>query len=227
MPGAVKAFGSKSPVTFLQSLLSSFALFVLLPSCGYQWGERESLSLPSLSIPYLKGDTYGLFTEALIRELSCQGGMVLQRGSSDLIFDGSMCLDRAEPAGFQFDPWALGKGKRLVANEERRLVEMEFSILSGSTGERLQGPFRVGEFVDYDFVISDSLRDLSFTSSGGKRESTLAFSLGQLDAKAGAFYSAAPLLAQRVAKKVATSLPFLLQRAFVKEGESSDSCRGE
>ncbi|GAB4186094.1 MAG: hypothetical protein Tsb0015_03640 [Simkaniaceae bacterium] len=187
-------------------IFSCISLLFFL-GCGYHFTPSPLISngkVYSIEVPYVRGDIDGRITDAIVREISQCPKLRYVNSSGDLILQVYILSDNVDIIGFQFDRDEItGKREnRLRANEERRSLEIEFSILSSLEGKILAGPFVVVADADYDFIISDVLKDASFINQEGKRKRTLFFSLGQLDSKEGAYYSCSGRLFQNLAKKI-------------------------
>jgi hypothetical protein len=61
-------------------------------------------------------------------------------------------------------------------------------------------------FADYDYVDSNSIRDLTFRSGHHQHEKTLDFSLGQLDSLDGAHQDASAPIFRLAAQKIVDGL---------------------
>ncbi|QVL57936.1 MAG: hypothetical protein KFB93_02330 [Simkaniaceae bacterium] len=161
-------------------LLSSF----LLTACGYHTGVEEE----TLSVPYFNGDTNGALTDTVIKVLAASGDFRYTDRKGNLLLKGTIISDTNENIGYQFDrdPVSGQRIHRLVPNEGRREITVEITLTDSRTQKVIYGPVRVSAHGDYDFVDSDSLRDTSFINTAGTRESSLFFSMGQLDSIDGA-----------------------------------------
>ncbi|MCB1081739.1 MAG: hypothetical protein KDK63_01185 [Chlamydiia bacterium] len=184
-------------------------MLITLSSCGYHTADQEE----TLSIPYFKGDSNGLLTEAVIRAVSASGHYVYTHQSGHLRLDGKIVSDEGTHIGYQYDrdPTSGKRIHRLVPNEGRREITVEITLVDSRTEKILYGPENISAYTDYDFVDSDSLRDTSFINQNGARESSLLFSMGQLDSITGAKETAYAPVCQRLALKIVegiSNLPY-------------------
>lgn len=170
-------------------------LCFLSSGCGYHFISKPNISY-TLYIPYIEGDLNGDLTNILIQKITALGYCISRSESSDFIIQGRVKSDRVDPIGFQFDP-KYKENKRVIANENRRTLELEFSILSGKTRDKLLGPYFVKEFIDYDF-----LDDYLCQDNIQNQQSYLNFSLGQLDNREAAFSACADPLFHKVTDRM-------------------------
>lgn len=177
-------------------------------SCGYHFLTKQK-TFSTLSIPYIEGDLDGDLTNILIQKITDLGYFTPVSGISDFIIQARVRSDRVDVIGFQFDPKYI-EDKRVIANENRRYIELEFSILSGRTREKLFGPYFIKESIDYDF-----LDDYLCENSIQKQQSPLSFSLGQLDSREGAFSSCTTPLFHKVTDRISRIIFSVLTHSTV------------
>lgn len=156
----------------------------MLSACGYHTDEGAQ----TLSVPYFKGDTNGALTDSVIKALATSGNFHYTDKNGNLLLEGTIISDTNENIGYQFDrdPISGQRIHRLVPNEGRREITVEILLTDTRTQKVVYGPAKISASGDYDFVDSDSLRDTSFINTAGARESSLFFSMGQLDSINGA-----------------------------------------
>lgn len=162
-------------------------------------------------MPYFSGDQEGILTETVIRALNVSGNFAYADREGSAILEGEVIRDHLEHIGYQYDrrPVSGKRINRLVPNEGRREITVRISLVDSRSQEVLYGPFEVSASSDYDFVDSDSLRDTSFIGSNGERQSSLFFSLGQLDSAEGAQEATLEPLYERLALKIVEGLSHL------------------
>ena len=172
----------------------------LLIGCGYHIGGKEE----TISVRYFKGDANGDLTDAVIKACAISEKFHYTGKQGSLLLEGTMISDANENIGYQFDraPVSGQRIHRLVPNEGRREITIEIVLTDTRTQKIIYGPARVSAFADYDFVDSDSLRDTSFVNIVGDRESSLFFSMGQLDSIDGAQRAALDPIYRRLALKI-------------------------
>ncbi|MBI3212160.1 MAG: hypothetical protein HYZ47_05750 [Simkania negevensis] len=189
-------------------LLLSFLLF-FLSSCGYRYNEASLTShYRTISIPYIKGDPDGRLTNALIKEISYLTPFLYLSSGGELLLDGTIAADNKEIVGYRYDrkPVSGRRVRRLIATEEKRELTLRFSLIDTLSKEIVYGPVEVSAQTDYDFLNTDSLQDSSFIDQEGVRESSLFFSLGQLDSIEGASDVARRPLHEKLAHLVADGI---------------------
>lgn len=178
-----------------------FFLFFLLVSCGYRLLENDK----NVSLQYVKGDEKGIFTKELVYALSSLGFDCSE--NADYVLDVSLENIQDNVIGYRFDRENDGRLKKnIMATENRKKIDAKISLISKKDRVVIWGPYVISACVDYDYVTQDSIRDLSFILPSGRRESVLAFSLGQLEsidsASNGALNSLYKILAKKVARAI-------------------------
>lgn len=179
---------------FYRSLIIAVLCF-LTSGCGYRFVSKPTIS-STFYIPYIEGDLEGNLTHILIQKITALGYPISPSETSDYIIQGRVKSDKVDPIGFQYDP-KYKEDKRVIANENRRTLELEFSIFCGKTGVKLLGPYFVKESIDYDF-----LDDYLCESTIENQQPYLNFSLGQLDNREAAFSACADPLFHKVTDKI-------------------------
>lgn len=163
-------------------------------SCGYHFLNKTKFPY-TIFIPYIEGDIDGSLTNIFIQKMTDLGYFKPVSGISDFIIQARINSNLVEPIGFHFA--SKTKDRNLVANENRHTIALEFSVLSGTTQEKLFGPYFIKEFVDYDF-----LEQYPCNISTKKEESIVNFSLGQLDSREGGLSSSADPLFHKITDKM-------------------------
>jgi hypothetical protein len=178
-------------------------LLLLFTSCGYRF-EGNQAQVHTINIPYIKGDTEGQLTNALIREMSQSGLFEYVKDGGAYTLNVSLLSDTNEKIGFRYDRHDIsGKPtKHLITTEGRRILKAEVSLIEESTLEEVIKPTVLSASEDYDYIGAHSLRDLSFINEEGKRTAVTTFSLGQLDSIEGAQDDVAVPLHRRLAQKI-------------------------
>lgn len=165
------------------------ACVLSLSSCGYRFEEEEnSGSTRTITVPYVRGDAEGILTNELIRQLASSGHFECVRAGGDLILNAVLVSDDTERIGYRHDRHGP-KGKlrhRLVPDENRRTAIVQISLIDSRTDEIILEPTSVFANIDYDYIDSNSIRDLLFIDTHGVPRRSISFSLGQLDSVEGA-----------------------------------------
>ena len=181
----------------------------LISSCGYRFAGGESSShRTTISVPYVAGDHEGKLTIELMRQLASSGTVQPVHHGGDLILKVAIVEDGESRIGFRFDR-EVTTGKRLsnlIGVENRRSLTVEASLLDVVSNQTIFGPEKISAHVDFDYVNSDSIRDLTFINRQGEREKVIRFSLGQLDSIEGAQDSAATPLFGELANKIVNAV---------------------
>ncbi|MBP9841477.1 MAG: LptE family protein [Simkaniaceae bacterium] len=172
----------------------------LLIGCGYHLDNGKG---HTLSVPYVKGDIDGALTDELIRQVAILGKYTLVGGEGEYRLEVKIIHDEQNVIGYEYDHQENQLYNRLVSNEERRLIEVEVTLIDQSSGKIVLGPEKVRMGVEYDFVDPESLPDVVVSPSS---ESTLSFSLGQLDSIEGARAGSLASLHRKLAQKIAAGL---------------------
>jgi hypothetical protein len=183
-----------------------FHLVLLMASCGYRWQTAEGMEggLPTISVPYVDGDSDGALTGELIRALAVSGVGDIRSFGARYRLQVAVLSANNQTIGYRRDRQQIdGKSKKnLVSSEARRSLVVEATLYEEISGRIVCGPFRVDADVDYDYVDGDSVQDLTFLGSDGVSRVVLPFSLGQLESVEAAQEAAARPLYVRLAKKI-------------------------
>ena len=181
-----------------------FLLCLFLSSCGYLFeGAERSYSKTTISIPYVKGDAEGKLTSALTAALSASGAFECMQNGGSLTLMVNILSQGNDRIGYSYDRSGT-KGtldKNLLPTENRKNTVVEIKLVESASDEVILGPVTVSASIDYDYVDPSSIRDLGFNNHG-KKETSLQFSLGQLDSVEGAQDDAASSLYIVLSKKI-------------------------
>jgi hypothetical protein len=181
--------------------LSLFGL-LLLAGCGYRIERGEKIAI---SVPYVIGDYEGKLTEALARAVSRTSNFDYSKDDGDWILKAKILKTSNDRIGYRYDrDDRSGKLRsNIVGTENRKEIIVEVSVIDASTSRLIAGPQIIKADAQYDYVDPNSLRDLSFIDpTTGRRATSIAFSLGQLDsvgaAGEDAIYPIYRVLAQKI-----------------------------
>jgi len=197
----------------LQSL-KFLLLASLLPfsSCGYHTANSDEKT--TISIPYVEGDAQGQLTSELIREITNSNLYRFVKSDGEVCLRVAIVNDKSDIVGFQYD-LTPKKGKierNLMAEENRRTLTAQVTLVDAITQEVIVGPVNVKASTDYDYIDVNSLKTVSFINEQGKREKTITFSLGQLDSIEGAQDAALTPIYRLLAQKITQVLSIDLLR---------------
>ncbi len=185
------------------------ACLLLLFGCGYHFeGSEEHGGMVSISIPYIKGDGEGLLNSELAKALSSSGMFDCVQNGGQLILQATIIADGDERVGFRFDrnPTTGKLRDNIVGTENRRSMSIQITLIDAYTQETVLGPQVISASSVYDYVDSNSIRDLTFISTQGKPEKILDFSLGQLDSFEGAHDDSTIVIYRQLAQKIVDGL---------------------
>lgn len=187
-----------------------FALFSsLVPlffACGYRFQDSiaQQEEVQTITVPYVKGDIEGGLTAALIRAITSSGAFICCQEGGELILDVSLVEQNLERIGYRYlREHPSGKRQNnLVGTENRLNVAAQVTLTRPATEEVVLGPVIVRADVDFDYVDPSSIRDLAFINSKGKPQTSIQFSLGQLDSVEGAQDASLTPVYRRLAQKI-------------------------
>lgn len=182
-----------------------FSALLSFCSCGYRLQEQP---LTTITVPYIQGDESGLLTTELVRQLSASGNFECIASGGTLLLKVTIVSLGSDNIGYRYDrKESSGRLQHnLVPTENRRNVSASLTLFDGASEKILLGPLTVKADADYDYVGTHSVRGLTFLNEQGKRETTLTFSLGQLDSVEGAEDDVLVLLYRHLAKKIVAGL---------------------
>lgn len=191
--------------------MRKFAVLCLavLSGCGYHFeGGEDKGKMVTVSVPYVKGDGEGLLNSALVKALSASGMFDYVQNGGELILEAAIIADGDERVGYRYDrdPTTGKRRKNIVGTENRRGMSAQVSLIDAYTHEILVGPQVIRSTTDYDYVDSNSIRDLTFTTPQGVPQRVLDFSLGQLDSVEGAHDDTNEVVYQLLAQRIVDGL---------------------
>ncbi len=192
---------------------------IVLTACGYHAaGASGNQNAQLVSIPLIREDDDGVLRNSLARAIATSGKF---RYTSDVApyellikFENNY----TDTIGYEWDVNAAtgGEVKRLYPDEGRKTIVALVTLQDCKTKEPLLKPFKVSSQVSYDFVNPSALKDIEFTDLYGSKQSSLQYSLGQLDSEEGARAEASYAAFQDLAGKIAE----VLARAPIAEKKS-------
>lgn len=170
-------------------------------------GRSENSEKVNISVPYIQDDLAGHFTEALIKQVSYSPNLVYKYSNSDYVLCVKIIDSSTSQIGYKYDRDNENvRRKNLRATEGRQKVTAQVEIIDQNTNATKFGPFDVSATSEFDYVDPDSLNDLSFIDPTGRRNTVLAFSLGQLESIENAKEAALKPLYERLAKKIVDAI---------------------
>lgn len=171
--------------------LCMVVLPLCLTSCGYRLGSGVLSTYQTIDIPYITGDITGLYTAALIREVSYSSPFSYVNHNGDLTLRICLIGFRDENIGFRYDIEKSGAlANWLVPTETRLWAAADITVIANDSNTILLGPVRVETSVEFDHEY--------YLSQNGVN----VFSLGQLTDIREAREAAQTPLAQALAQKI-------------------------
>lgn len=139
---------------------------VLVQGCGYHFGHGGLAShYKTVKIPYVKGDTYGELTAALIKEVSQSGVFQYKNSGADVVLEVVILEFEEEDIGFRYDRQKDGKReKNTIPTEMRMTAIVEVSLIEACSGKLVFGPNKIEASIDFDhnyYFGSDHLNRIS------------------------------------------------------------------
>lgn len=192
-------------------------ILTVFSSCSYQWSSPLPLSI---YIPKVEGDEEGIFTNLLIETLEKSSSFRYRGDRGAFSLKVKIIGIETEKVGFQRDREEVS-GEILDVlrpSENRDKLYIELSVCS-DLGKEVLGPYFFQETITYDYVDGNSLEDLSFLK-GGKRETSLQFSLGQLQGMFPAKKGARKDLFKKIAEKIVERLSLDHDRLLSRKSPS-------
>lgn len=182
---------------------------LLLCGCGYSFeGSEPEGGVVTISIPYIKGDGEGQLNSELAKALSSSGMFDYVQNGGELILEASIIADGDDRIGYRFDrnPTSGELRDNIVGTENRRAMSAEVKLIDSYTHEVVLGPQVIRVTADYDYVDSNSIRDLVFFTTKDSPQKVLDFSLGQLDSVDGAHDDTSFVVYKLLAQKIVDGL---------------------
>ena len=178
---------------------------LLFSSCGYHFDGGEKIAI---SVPYVIGDEEGRLTDALASALAKTATFQYVKGGGDwtlLVVVKDTDHDRI---GYRYDrDDKSGKLRdNVIGIENRETITIEVTVQNAKTGDIIIGPQILKGRADYDYVDEHSLQDLAFIDRDGEQETSIAFSLGQLDSVAAAGQDASDPVYRELAQRIVDGL---------------------
>lgn len=186
-------------------LLLVLPAMLMLVSCGYRYEDDGEQT--TICVPFIKGDEDGFFTSELVRALSATGHFEYRKGNANQELLVTILSDTDDRIGYRYDrnPTTGKRRKNIVGTENRETITVEVKLIDSYTQEVILGPENISASADYDYVDSNSIRDLTFINEG-KPTTVIDFSLGQLDTIEGAHDDAQIPIFRKLAQKIVDGL---------------------
>jgi len=181
---------------------------LMATGCGYHFTDTSKDAQTTISVPFIKGDSEGILINELVLALSASGQFEYSRYNGNLTLHVSILSSGDERIGYRYDrnPVSGKLRDNIVGTENRETVAAEVKLVDNYSCEILFGPEIINATADYDYVDSNSIRDLVFFNSDGKPQTVLDFSLGQLDSVDGGHDDARLPVYRSLAQKIVDGL---------------------
>lgn len=181
--------------------------FLLLSSCGYHLGRTKNSEKIEISIPYIKDDFNGLFTNELIKQVSYCPNISYKYTDADYVLNIKILSKSTKQIGYKYDRNNQNvRKKNLRPTEGRQIITVNVEMVDAKTNQTKFGPFQVSADSAFDYVEQDSLNDLSFIAPNGQRLTVLSYSLGQLESIESAKEAALKPLYESLSKKIVDAI---------------------
>lgn len=189
-------------------IFNSFSILCLLflAACGYHMERGEKISI---AVPYVIGDHEGALTEALARAISRTANFQYAKEDGDWVLKAKILKVNNDRIGYRYDRDDKSGKRRdnIIGTENRKEITVEVSVIDATTNKLIAGPQVIKADAQYDYVDPNSLQDLSFIDPAtGKRVTSIAFSLGQLDSVGSAGEDAIFPIYRILAQKIVDGL---------------------
>ncbi len=184
-------------------------LVLLLSGCGYRaQGTCDNTGMAFVAIPLIPEDDDGVLRNALARAISETGRYRYSSESATYELLIKFENNYTDTIGYEWDVNAAtgAEVKRLYPDEGRKTVVVLVTLQDSKTKEKVLEPFKVSVQANYDFVNPVALKDIEFRDFMGREQTTLQYSLGQLDSEEGARSEVSGPLFQDLANRIAEIL---------------------
>jgi hypothetical protein len=183
------------------------SLLFLLSGCGYHFSDKQDRQ-NTISVPFIKGDADGMLTSEVIQAISASGHFEFRKNNGNLELQIAILSDNDDRIGYRYDrsPTTGKLRKNIIGTENRETITIEAKLVDTYTQEVILGPEVISANADYDYVDSNSIRDLTFVNPNGHPTTIIDFSLGQLDSIEGAHDDAQLPIFHRLAQKIVDGL---------------------
>lgn len=177
-----------------------------LTACGYRFDAPHNDI--AISVPYVLGDFEGQLTDALIWAVARSPGFSYAADDGDWVLSATILGSNNERIGYRYDrdDKSGKRRKNVIGTENRKMITVKVEVTDAETGKLVAGPHIIKGWADYDYVDDNSLLDLSFVDLSGMRQTSIAFSLGQLDSVGAAGEDAIYPIYARLARTIVDGL---------------------
>jgi hypothetical protein len=182
----------------------------LLSGCGYKFcDDKCDIANKSIAMPYVGGDPKGFLTSAIIKELTCSSVCRYTKGDADLMLEANIDSIGDSTIGYRHDRNENGQVQtNIMPTESRKGISVSIKLIDNSTGKIVFGPKTIISSIDFDYINQKAFNDSYLTNASGQSQSTLSFSLGQLESSPNASDVASQPVYNRVAKKIVDAISY-------------------
>ena len=156
-----------------------------------------------VSVSYIEGDMDGLFTDILCEELEMNSYFKYVNKSKQA-YNLQVKIIALDDLNIGFKRRIENNEQKknpLIATENRKQITIQIKMVDDCNNELFE-PIKINEMIDYDYVDSESIEDLSFIDDSNKQEASLSFSLGQLNSYDSASKDSLRGLYKKISKKI-------------------------
>lgn len=174
-------------------------------SCGYRAiGSFKDNEIVALSIPLISSDEDGRLRDNLAVLVASTRKYKYTSFNSRYQLLVKIESDETEHIGYMWDRDSIvgERLNKLYPSEGRRSVVAKVIIIDTITNKDLIEPFTVTVNSDFDFVNPTSIKNIEFTDTSQQKQTSLQYSLGQLDSQEGSSVEVAHPLFDKLAEKI-------------------------
>jgi hypothetical protein len=163
----------------------------------------KSIDSKSYCIKEIINDTKGLLEDQIVKALSRDSIYLLEKNNPALSLSCKILDISTDQIGYRYDRYEPTSQliNRLIPIESRKKIKIEVTVDNSFEGKTI-GPLILEASADFDFANFDTYKDLAFEDLSGNFQSTLSYSLGQLDSYEGAEEAALSRCFHEVALKI-------------------------
>ena len=151
----------------------------------------------------------GFLTSAIIKELTYSSVCRYTKGKADLLLEAKIDGIGDTTIGYRHDRTEDGQVQtNIMPTESRKGISVSVKLIDNNTGKIVFGPKTITSSIDFDYINQKAFNDSFLTNASGQRQSTLSFSMGQLESAPNASDVASVPVYSRVAKKIVDAISY-------------------
>lgn len=145
-------------------LLPSLSI-LFFTSCQGHFSSKETA--PTMSIPYVEGDSDGKMTSFLVDTIAKDGAFEYVQSGGSLTLNVKILDHKYDNIGFRYDPKRTKKQvKRVIPSESRSKLLAEVELVDNTTQQVVLGPAHIVAYADYDHQNYSINNDINVFSLG-------------------------------------------------------------